>query len=519
LSRTEPPAVATPTERPAGTTGGYYLEFQNVSKSFPGVRALDGVSFGVREGSVHALVGENGAGKSTLLKILSGVYTPSEGGLRIAGQSHIFRSTREAIDTGIAVIYQELFLVPDLSVAENIFLGHLPACGGVVNRRKLHDDTLRQLELVNERIPPETRIRNLPIGQRQMIEIAKALTRGAKIIAFDEPTSSLSRRETEKLFELIAGFKARGHVILYVSHRMEEIFRICDSATVFRDGRHVATFENLAEIDHDTLVRNMVGRELKNIYGYTPRPPSTEPALEVEEICGKGVEEPASVTLRKGEILGIFGLVGAGRSELMKLIYGAVRPRRGLVKIYGQPVRIASPGDANRAGLMLCSEDRKAEGIVPIRSVLENINISARRNHAWMGFFIHYPWEKANATEHIRQLGIKTPGPHQAIVNLSGGNQQKAILARWLSEKMKVLILDEPTRGIDVGAKNEIYSIMYRLAERGIGIVMVSSDLPEVIGVSDRILVMREGRMVREFTKAEANETAILKEALPTEVA
>ncbi len=495
-----------------------YLEFANICKSFPGVKALDGISFGVKEGSVHALMGENGAGKSTLLKILSGAYQPTTGHMVINGRQHVFNDTSQALDAGVAVIYQELHLVPEMSVAENLFLGHMPEKFGVIGKRELRKKALAQLEIIGEKINPDTKLGRLPIGQRQMVEIAKALTRGAKIIAFDEPTSSLSDREIRKLFAIIRDLRDKGHVILYVSHRMQEIFEICDAVTVFRDGKYVATFDDMSKINHDIIVKSMVGRDIKNVYNYSPRQHGAT-GLEVEDILGKGVSAPVEFSVARGEILGFFGLVGAGRSELMKLVFGAVPKKSGRIKINGDNVSISSPKDAISKGLMFCPEDRKAEGIVPVRSVLENINLSARRIHSRFSFIINEKWERSNAEEKKNRLVVKTPSLQQLIRNLSGGNQQKVILARWLSEDIKVIILDEPTRGIDIGAKSEIYNIIFELAKQGIAVVIVSSDLPEVMGISDRILVMRGGAISGELKREEFSEEKILKLALPVEKA
>jgi L-arabinose transport system ATP-binding protein len=498
-------------------TGDTALEFCSVTKTYPGVRALQDVSFTVRPGSVHALLGENGAGKSTLLKTLSGAHMPSNGHLRIDNQDVHFHSTADAIAAGVAVIYQELHLVPQLSVAENLFLGHLPARGGLVDRRKLRADTVQHLRRFGEEINPRTLVARLSIGQRQMIEIAKALSRGARMIAFDEPTSSLSAREIEKLFEVIDQLKRQNRAILYVTHRMEEVFRICDAGTVLRDGRHVVTWDPMRGVSQHDVVKAMVGRELKDIYNYRPRTPRTDvpPAMEVKNLLGPGLSAPASFSVRRGEILGLFGLVGAGRSELMKLIFGAERCSGGSVLVDGREREINRPADAIRAGIVLCPEDRKKEGIVPIRSIMENINLSARRNHVAMGLVIRDRWERENASQKVKQLSIKTPGLMQLIRNLSGGNQQKVILARWLSEQVKVILLDEPTRGIDVGAKSEIYSIIYRLAEQGVGVVVVSSDLPEVLAVADRVMVMRKGQVVDTLDRAAATPEKTLALALP----
>jgi L-arabinose transport system ATP-binding protein len=491
------------------------LAFDRVSMEFPGVKALQEVSFAVHPGSVHALMGENGAGKSTLLKILSGAYRPTAGAVMIDGEACAFPDTKAALAAGVAVIYQELHLVPEMSVAENLFLGHLPQRGGFVKRAELHDAARAQLDLIGEAIDPGTKVGRLPLAQRQMVEIAKALTRGARIIAFDEPTSSLSDREVQRLFTIIRELKARGCAILYVSHRMDEIFTLCDRITILRDGQHVETAA-LDTLTRDVVVRRMVGRELANIYNYTPRPHGAA-TLTVEALSGPGLAEPCSFSVAAGEILGFFGLIGAGRTELLRLIFGATRKTGGTIRIAGQTVEIRSPRDAIAAGIALCPEDRKKEGIVPIRSVLENINLSARRRKARAGILINDTWEHGNARERIDQLRVRTPSPRQLIRNLSGGNQQKVVLGRWLSEPVKVILFDEPTRGIDVGAKSEIYTIMQGLARDGVAVIMVSSELPEVLGISDRIAVMRQGRIATIVDRAAANEETLLTLALPVE--
>ncbi len=495
------------------TTETPYLSFRGIGKTFPGVKALDDISFDCYPGQIHALMGENGAGKSTLLKILSGSYTPTQGEILIKGQPAHFNSTTDALNAGVAIIYQELHLVPEMTVAENIYLGQLPNRHGLVNRRMLNDETGLQLAHLGLDIAPDTPLKYLSIAQWQMVEIAKALTRNAKIIAFDEPTSSLSAREIEQLFRVIRELRAEGRVILYVSHRMEEIFTLGDAITVFKDGKYVRTFADMTAVNHDILVQAMVGRNLGDIYGYEPRPYG-EVRLELDNIAAVGVKSPISLSVRAGEIVGLFGLVGAGRSELMKGLFGGTLITGGQLLLDGKPISIRSPIDAISAGLMLCPEDRKADGLIPVHSVRENINISARRNTVRAGFLINDPWEKANALEHIRALNIKTPSAEQLIMNLSGGNQQKAILGRWLSEDMKVIMLDEPTRGIDVGAKHEIYHVIYELAKRGIAVLFASSDLPEVLGLADRIVVMREGAISGELSHSQASEQKALSLAM-----
>ncbi|EOZ6412980.1 L-arabinose ABC transporter ATP-binding protein AraG [Cronobacter turicensis] len=495
-------------------TSSPYLSFRGIGKTFPGVKALSDISFDCHAGQVHALMGENGAGKSTLLKILSGNYAPTTGTIAIKGEEVTFSDTTTALNAGVAIIYQELHLVPEMSVAENIYLGQIPHKAGIVNRSLLNYEAKLQLEHLGLDIDPQTPLKYLSIGQWQMVEIAKALARNAKIIAFDEPTSSLSAREIEHLFRVIRELRKEGRVILYVSHRMEEIFALSDAITVFKDGRYVRTFSDMQQVNNDSLVQAMVGRDLGDIYGWQPRDYGPE-RLRLDAVKAPGVRAPVSLSVRSGEIVGLFGLVGAGRSELMKGMFGGTRITSGQVLIDGKPIAIRAPGDAIRAGMMLCPEDRKADGIIPVHSVQDNINISARRKHISAGCLINNGWEQENARHHIRSLNIKTPGAEQLIMNLSGGNQQKAILGRWLSEEMKVILLDEPTRGIDVGAKHEIYNVIYALAAQGVAVLFASSDLPEVLGVADRILVMREGEIAGELLHEEASESTALSLAMP----
>jgi L-arabinose transport system ATP-binding protein len=350
-----------------------------------------------------------------------------------------------------------------------------------------------------------------------MVEICKALLQDAQIIALDEPTSSLSHRETEILFRLVKDLRAHGKTLIYVSHRLDEIFELCDAATIFRDGRTVVSHQSLVDVTREQLVNEMVGREIKDIYDYRARTLGA-PRLNVQALEGRKLTKPASLSVRQGEILGVFGLVGAGRSELMRLIYGADKKRGGQIMLDGVPLKIRRPSDAIRNGIVLCPEDRKEEGVIPIRSVSENINISCRRGYVRWGLFVDSQREAKTADTFIKTLRIKTPHRRQLIRLLSGGNQQKTILARWLAEsELRVVILDEPTRGIDVGAKNEIYRIIYQLAERGCAVIVVSSELPEVLGISDRILVMRGGQISGELAREEANEEKVLGLALPAE--
>ncbi|WP_019832121.1 L-arabinose ABC transporter ATP-binding protein AraG [Sphingomonas sp. PR090111-T3T-6A] len=488
------------------------IAYNGVGKVFPGVVALDGVSFSVAGGEVRALMGENGAGKSTLLKILAGEYRPDSGGLVVEGQPVAFASPRDSQSAGIAIIHQELHLAPDLSVTENLLLGMMPTRMGIIDRRAARERAQAILSRLGEDIDPDAKVRTLSIGKRQMIEIGKALARDARIIAFDEPTSSLSARETRTLIRIIDDLRRDGRAILYVSHRMEEVFEISDSVTVLRDGRHVADYPDMKALTQDQLITAMAGRTITDIYDYRPRPLG-EVAVAVNGLEGPGLRAPLSFEARTGEILGFFGLVGAGRSELFRLIYGAVPSTAGEVAIHGEPLASADPRRAIAAGLALCPEDRKDEGIVPLAAVAENIAL-ARRNLTG-GMLIDERDEKPRAAELIQLMRVKTASPATAIATLSGGNQQKAIIARWLAADSRILLMDEPTRGIDVGARSEIYAHMYRLAEEGRTILFASSDMPEVMGVADRIIVMREGRIAGILPRADATPDRLLRLALP----
>ncbi|MCE8019383.1 L-arabinose ABC transporter ATP-binding protein AraG [Halomonas sp. MCCC 1A11036] len=492
-----------------------YLQFDGISVVFPGVRALDKVSFGARSGQVHALMGENGAGKSTLLKVLSGINRVTEGALWIGGERHVFANAREALSRGIAIIYQELTLAPNMSVAENLLLGQLPAQHGFIDRRRLRERAMRMLEELGEgSIHPSTKVRDLSIGQQQMIEIGRALLRDARIIAFDEPTSSLSVQETRQLERIVARLRDEGRVVLYVTHRMEEVFKMCDAVTVFRDGKHIRTHESLDALDHDTLVSEMVGRDIEDVYGYREREQG-EVMLEIEGIQGRGLKAPVSFEVKRGEVFGLFGLVGAGRSELMRLVCGAETAKAGEVRFQGTARRFASPGEAIRMGIAMCPEDRKSQGIFPVASVADNLNISCRRFFKRWGLLRDPRRERANAEDYIRRLSIKTPGPRAPIGKLSGGNQQKVILARWLAEKIDLFVMDEPTRGIDVGARRDIYNLLFELTEQGKSVVVISSDLAEVSSICDRIGVMRDGALVDIVPRREATQERLLGLALP----
>jgi len=485
------------------------LRFDDVSKRFPGVVALGGVSFEARAGAVHGLLGENGAGKSTLLKILGGQYRPDGGSLQIGGRECHFHSAADAIASGVAIIHQELQYVSELTVAENVLLGRLPTRFGFVDRAAAQRLVVERLTAMGVDLDPGAHLKDLSIAQRQMVEICKAVMQDAQVIAFDEPTSSLSHKETEILFRLVKELRADGRTLIYISHRLEELYALCDACTVLRDGRKIVTHPVMAEVPRERLISDMVGRELSDIYDYRPRPMG-ETRLHVQ-----GVADGCDFTVQAGEILGFFGLIGAGRSELMRKVYGADR-HAGSVMLDGAQVAATDPAAAIAAGIVLCPEDRQEQGILPTASVAENINISCRRNELLGGLFLRHRQEAMRADDFIKRLHIKTPHRDQEIRLLSGGNQQKAILARWLAEPdMKVLILDEPTRGIDVGAKNDIYNIIHEVAARGCCVIVVSSELPEVLGIADRVAVMRDGRIAGTLARADATETAVLSLALP----
>jgi L-arabinose transport system ATP-binding protein len=490
------------------------LAFRGVGKRFPGVVALDGVTFSVAAGEVRALMGENGAGKSTLLKILAGEYRADGGHLEIDGAPRAFASPRESQAAGIAIIHQELHLVPELSVAENILLGAYPTKRGLLDRAALRARAASILARLGEAIDPDARVATLPIGKRQMIEIGKALFRDARVIAFDEPTSSLSARETETLMRIIQGLRAEGRAILYVSHRMDEVMAISDSVTVLRDGRHIADFHDMQALTQDALIGAMAGRSIEDVYGYRPRVLGGS-ALHLEGLDGAGLRMPVDLDARRGEIVGFFGLVGAGRSELFKLIYGASRASAGSVQVDGRALPAGDPCLGIAAGLGLCPEDRKNEAIVPLGAVSENIAIAMRNLRGGGGAFVDRPAEARTTDALIGLLRIKTASPATAIGTLSGGNQQKAIIARWMAADARILLMDEPTRGIDVGARSEIYRHIYNLAEHGKTILFASSDMPEVLGVADRIVVMCEGAVAGVVDRADATPELMLRLALP----
>ncbi len=487
------------------------LEFQHISKVFPGVRALDDISFKAYGGEVLAFLGENGAGKSTLLKTLNGDYQPTEGKYLLDGEEKHFKTPHEALEAGISVIYQERQILLELSVAENIFLGRMPSGRfGIIDKAKANQMAAKVIEEFGLPIKPTTKVKDLSIAYQQMVEIMKACSReNLRVICFDEPTASLSDEEIELLFKVIERLKKQGLIVIYVSHRMSELERITDKVAIFKDGKYVDTV-GTKEVSQQEMIKMMVGRDLGDIYKNLDRNKSIgDVLLDVREVSSDHVK-PVSFQLHKGEVLGFSGLVGAGRTELMRAIIGADPMRGGEVYLEGKKIVNHSPKEAMDHGIFMVPEDRKLQGIISNLSVAGNINISLMDRNANRFGIIDSRKEKAEAEKGIRSFNIKTPDMNKKIVELSGGNQQKCIVARGIATNPKVLILDEPTKGIDIGAKSEFYEMICRFAKEGMGVILISSELPEVIGLSDRIIVMRSLQISGELSREEASETKLL---------
>lgn len=483
---------------------------RGIGKSFPGVRALHGVSFDVIAGEVHALVGENGAGKSTLMKILAGAQPADEGQIVIAGQPVTIDGPRAAERLGIGMIYQEFNLVPDLNVVDNISLGQEPMRGLFLDRAAAIALATAALARLGVRLPFNVPARRLSVAQQQMIEIAKALSRKARVIVMDEPTAALTEREVDHLFETIASLRKAGVAIVYISHRLEELPRIADRVTVLRDGEVIET-RAIADMPQDEMIRLMVGRRLEAHFPELPPiAPDAPVVLSVRDLRNPPLVNGVSFDVRAGEIVGIAGLVGAGRTEIVRAIAGADIPQGGSVHVNGKRIVVRGPRDAIRAGIALITEDRKSQGLILGETICENTTLPHLEHFVDRFDFLDVKKEYAVTNKFIADLSIRTPGPDQLVRNLSGGNQQKVVLAKWLVEAAKILIFDEPTRGIDVGSKAEIYGLMVALARAGVAIVMVSSELPEVLGMAHRILVIREGHIAKEFARADATPAAII---------
>ncbi|MBI5563480.1 MAG: sugar ABC transporter ATP-binding protein [Chloroflexi bacterium] len=482
------------------------LEIKGLSKAFPGVQALESVDLDIREGEVHALLGENGAGKSTLIKILSGAYPKDRGEILYQGKPIEIKTPHHAQQLGISTIYQEFNLGPDLTVPENIFLGHLPHRGPLVDWGLAKTRAEEILNRLGIKLPMDVPASKLTVAEQQLVEIAKALARETRLLIMDEPSAVLGDKDLEKLYQIIRALKAEGIAIIYISHRLVEIFDIADRVTVLKDGRLVGT-RDVADVTMPELVRMMIGRDLQDVY---PKRTAAvgDVLMEVNNINRPGVLHDISFHVRAGEIVGIAGMRGAGRTELARAIFGA-DPHQGTITLAGESLTVRSPQDAIRHRVALVTEDRKAEGLFLKLSVSTNTTISGLKALCQAGI-IRLRRETGVVARLIDQLKIKAPNANFIVGNMSGGNQQKVVLARWLNIGARVLLMDEPTRGIDVGSKAEIYQLMAQLAEQGVGLIMISSELPEVLGMSDRVLVMHEGKLVKELSRAEASEESIM---------
>ncbi len=483
------------------------LKMNHIHKQFPGVYALKDINFELQSGEIHALLGENGAGKSTLIKVLGGIYSADQGEIVIDGESVSINSVLDAQKNGIAIIHQELVLVSHMTVAENIYLGREPKKGGFINSDKMNQDAKELLVAYGMEFEPDTLIRDLTIAQQQMVEIVKAISFHSKILVMDEPTSSISDREVAFLFETMRTLTAKGVGIIYISHKMSELEEICDRVTVMRDGTYVGT-EVVKDTNKDNLIAMMVGRKLENYYTRDYQE-EKEVILKCEDISDGNMAKGADFELRKGEILGFAGLVGAGRSEVMKCLFGLTKNYTGNIYLNGTKVKIGSPVEAMKHGIALVPEDRKFEGLYKIQSVRYNSTIEVL-NQFIKGIFVNADKEVEITQKYIDMMSTKTPSQEQKIGNLSGGNQQKVMIGRWLATNPDILILDEPTRGVDVGAKAEIYSIMNELAKAGMSIIMISSELPEIINMSDRVYVMADGKVKGCLDHSEVTQESIM---------
>lgn len=489
----------------------FLLEMRDIVKNFPGVQALKGVDFRIASGEIVALVGENGAGKSTLMKILTGVHQMDQGEILINNKNVSMPTTLAAIEAGISMIYQELNLLPNLSIAENIFLGRERQRGGFIDRTRLHEEAEKFVHTVGLKIDTKTPIAKLSTAQRQMIEVAKALSLDARLIIMDEPTSSLTDSETSTLFRIIADLKRRNVAVIFISHRMKEIFDVADRISVMRDGEMVTTLDTQTT-NTSEVIQHMVGREIDDVFA-KEEAEITNTALEVNDLSTKDFLRDISFHVRKGEILGFAGLVGSGRSEVMRAVFGIDKRETGIIKIEGKEVQIHNTRDALRNKIGFLPEDRKEQALVLPMTIRENITLACL--DALSKFhFLKKREERRTSEEYVQRLNVRTYGIEQIVANLSGGNQQKVVIGKWIATNSRILILDEPTRGIDVGSKKEIHSLMSKLARDGVAIIMISSELPEILGMSDRIVVMHEGRITGELTRDEANQESIMKLAI-----
>ncbi len=485
------------------------IQFRGIGKRFPGVQALRNVGFDVAPGSCHALCGENGAGKSTLGKILAGIYRPDEGELLVDGKTARFGSPSDAMAAGIGIVHQELAFCENLTVAENLCLGHLPARATFVSRREMLRRAREYLTAIQAKIDPTKLVGALPVSQQQLVQIAAAVSHGARILIFDEPTSSLSQIESDHLFQLIKRLQAQGVTAIYVSHRLEEIYHLCDTITVLRDGQHVAT-KSAAELDRNSLVQMMIGRTLEAYFSRHLQAEPGEELLRVEDLSSPGKFENISFQLRAGEVLGFAGLVGAGRTEIAEALFGLDRLATGHVRVRGKPMPLRQPSVAMRHHIGMVPEDRKRHGLVMMMNARENTTLPTLERFAGLGW-VRFGAERRIAQKYFDLLHVRAPSTESVVAGLSGGNQQKVVLGKWLAADCHVLIVDEPTRGVDVGAKAEIHGLIDELANKGNGVLLISSELPEVINLSTRILVLRNGRLVGEVSRAQASQETLLR--------
>lgn len=487
---------------------GYALEVKNVSKKFPGVLALNKVSFRLRTGTVHALMGENGAGKSTLIKCLCGLYNLDEGSISINGNDVKFSDFREALELGVSIVQQELSPVMDLTVMENIWLGREQKKTIFIDYKQMYRDTVELLNYWDLNLNPKDKLSMYTVANIQMVEILKAASRNAKIIIMDEPTSALSNKEVDKLFEIIRRLKAQGISFIYVSHKMDEIFKIADDITVLRDGNYIATHRS-EDTNMEQLIHEMVGRDIENFVPPIGRDIGNVVMKVTGLSAGKAFQD-VSFALKKGEILGISGLIGAGRTEVLETIFGLRKIKDGSVELFGKNVNIDSPEKAIGYGMAMITEERRSNGIIPLMTITDNVTLATIPKYKEYLLFFNKNKAKADALEYVKLLRVKVADMDDMIANLSGGNQQKVIVARWLMSEADIFLFDEPTRGIDVGAKSEIHDLIYNLTKQGKSVIVVSSEMPEIIKLSDRIIVMREGKITGELSRGEASEERIM---------
>jgi ribose transport system ATP-binding protein len=484
------------------------LEVRDIIKSFPGVKALKGVSLRVMPGEVLSVVGENGAGKSTLMKILAGVQSQDSGQILVDGVERNFSSVSDAMSHGIAIIHQELNLADNLEIGANIFLGREPRRLGIINNQKINAEAKALLERIGLNVSPRMLVRELTVGQQQMVEITKALSINARVLIMDEPTSSLSAGESARLFQVIRDLRSAGVSIVYISHRLAEVQDLSDRVTVLRDGENAGELQR-QDVSHDSLVRLMVGRDISRFFVRNPHAKG-DVAIEVKDVVtATWPRHRLNLKIRAGEIVGIAGLVGAGRTELLRTLFGVDAPISGSIEVAGHVVPLKSPQDAIAAGVALVPEDRKQQGVVLEMTIRENTGLASLHQHSRFGF-LNFAVEKMQSAEMGKRLRVKAPNDLHRVGNLSGGNQQKVVLGKWLALKPRVLLLDEPTRGIDVGAKQEIYQLMDELAGQGIAVLFVSSEMEEIIGMSDRVIVMHEGRITGELNREELSEESVM---------